>query len=173
MKILFPLSSVTLLLFALPALAAPPVFHVEIKCEPKRAEVKRNYSQSTEEAEENWVYRVTILSHTFREIPDLKVDYVAFSSHERSGSKAAPKAVRTTGSKALGSLRSSDKTSFETEEVKLNKSRLKADWYYTNGAKGKTRDQLTGIWVRVYSGSELIEEFAQPSSLKTQEKWEG
>ena len=55
----------------------------------------------------------------------------------------------------------------------MKKARLKADWYFNNGAKGKAKDELSGIWVRVYSGSELINEFAQPTSLKTKEEWEG
>ncbi len=54
----------------------------------------------------------------------------------------------------------------------LKKARLKADWFYSNGAKSKAKDAVSGIWVRVYSGSELINESAQPASLKTQEKWE-
>jgi hypothetical protein len=36
----------------------------------------------------------------------------------------------------------------------------------------QSKDELSGIWLRVYSGSEWINEFAQPSSL-TQEKWDG
>ncbi len=55
----------------------------------------------------------------------------------------------------------------------LKKARLKADWYYTNGAKSKAKDELRGVLVRVYSGDQLIGEFSQPASLKTQEKWEG
>jgi hypothetical protein len=172
LKTRFLLASLGLLLFALPAIAAAPTFQVEVKCEPKRAEVKRSASDSTEEAAENWDYLVTITSHSFKEIPDLRVDYVVFSKHERFGSKIEGKAKRTTGSKTLGNLASNGKTSFETEQVILKKSRLKADWYYTNGAKGKAKDELSGIWVRVYSGSELINEFAQPASLKTREKWE-
>ncbi len=173
MKIRFRGLALSLFFLAISVAAAPSPVRVEVKCEPKRLEVKRNYSESTEEAKEDWAYRVTILSHTFREIPDLRVEYIVFWSQERSGAKADAKAKRTVGSKALGSLRSSDKTIFETESINLNKSRLKADWYYTNGAKGKTKDQLTGLWVRVYSRDELVEDFAQPSSLKTQEKWEG
>ncbi len=173
MKILFPLTSVGLLLIALATLSAAPTFQVEVKCEPKRAEVKRSASRSTEEVVENWDYLVTITSHSFKEIPDLRVDYIVFSKHERFGSKSEAKAKRTTGSKTLGSLAGNGKTSFETEQVTLKKARLKGYWYYSNGAKGKAKDELSGIWVRVYSGSELINEFAQPSSLKTQEKWEG
>lgn len=172
MKILFPLTSAGLLLLARPIITAAPTFQVEVKCEPKRAEVKRSASTSTEEAAENWVYLVTITSHSFKEIPGLRVDYVVFSKHERFGSKSEAKAARTTGSKTLGNLASNGKTTFETEQVTLKKARLKADWYYANGAKGKAKDELSGIWVRVYSGDELINEFA-PSSLKTQEKWEG
>jgi hypothetical protein len=173
MKILFPLTSVGLLLFALSTLSAAPTFEVEVKCEPRRAEVKRTVSTSTEEAAESWDYFVTITSHSFKEIPNLRVDYVVFSKHERFGSKSEAKAKRTSGSKTLGSLAGNGKTSFETAQVTLKKARLKGTWYYSNGAKRKAQDELSGIWLRVYSGSELIHEFAQPSSLKTQEKWEG
>ena len=139
----------------------------------KRFEVKRSASESTESAEENWGYLVTITNHSFKEIPDLRVDYIVFSKHERFGSKSGePKPERTTGSKTLGPLQNNGKTNFETEQVTLKKARLKADWFYSNGAKSKAKDEVSGIWVRVYSGSELINESAQPTSLKTREKWE-
>ncbi len=171
---MFPLRWLTLLLLVVPTLLAAPGYQVEVKFEQKRFDVKRAASQSTEISEESWGYVVTVSNHSFKEIPDLRVDYVVFSKHQRFGSAVAePKAERTTGSKALGNLQNTGKTSFETEAVTLKKARLKADWYYSNGAKGKAKDELSGIWVRVYSGSELINEFSQPPSLKSQEKWEG
>ena len=174
MKHLFPLTGISLLLFAATALPAASTYQVEVKCEPKRFDVKRDVSQSTEIAEESWGYQVTIASHSFQEIPDLRVEYRIFSKHQRFGSKSAePKPERTSGSKTLGRLQSNGKTSFETDSVTLKKARLKADWYYSNGAKGKAKDELSGIWVRVYAGDELIQEYAQPMALKTQEKWEG
>ncbi len=175
MKTSFPLSGLTLflLLFILPARAAAPTYQVEVKCELKRFEVKRSVSKNTETAEENWVYLVTITNHSFKEIPDLRVDYVVFSKHEKFGSDSGEvDPARTTGSKALGSLQNNGKTSFETEQIKLQTDRLKGGWYYPSGAKRKAKDEVSGIWVRVYSGSELINEFAQPASLKTQEKWD-
>ncbi len=173
MKILFPLSIVGLLLLATPGFSAAPAFQVEVKCEPKRADVKRSASTSTEEAAESWVYLVTVTSHTFQDIPDVRVEYIVFATHERFGSKSEAKPERVPGSKTLGTLARNGKTSFETEPVTLKKARLKADWYYTNGAKSKAKDELRGVLVRVYSGDQLIGEFSQPASLKTQEKWEG
>lgn len=174
MKILFPLSVVTLLLlpFLLPDLSAASTFQVEVKCEPKRAEVSRSASTSTEEATETWFYLITLTSRTFKEIPDVRVEYILFAKHERFGSKAEPKLERKSGSKTLGSLARNGKTSFESEPVTLKKARLKADWYYSSGAKKQAKDELSGVLVRVYSGDELIHEFSQPSSLKTQEKWD-
>ena len=69
-------------------------------------------------------------------------------------------------------MQNNGKTTFETDPVTLKKARLKADWYYANGAKGKAKDEISGVWVRVFSGSEMIDEYANPSSLKSQEKWE-
>lgn len=176
MKTSFPLAGLTLLLllFILPARAAAPSYQVEVKCELKRLEVKRSVSKTTESADENWGYLVTITNHSFKEIPDLRADYVLFSKHERFGSDSGEvDSKRTPGSKVLGSLQINGKASFETEPVALKAARLKGGWYYPSGAKRKAKDEVSGIWVRVYSGSELINESAQPASLKTQEKWEG
>ena len=173
MKII-TLASLILLSLALPARTATSSYRVEIRTELKRLDVKRSTSESTETAEEQWGYVVTVTNHSFKDIPDLRVDYVEFSRHEHFGSKSgAAKDERTSGSKALGNLQNNGKTSFETDPVTLKKARLKADWYYANGAKGKAKDEMSGVWVRVFSGSEMIDEYAQPSSLKTQEKWEG
>ena len=174
MKTPFVISALAVLLLAPAAQTLTPSYHVEVKCEQKRFDVKRTGSESTETAEEKWGYAVTIANRSFKDIPDLQVDYLVFSKHEKFGSKSAePKPQRTAGKKSLGTLQNNGTANFETEVVTLKKARLKADWYYANGAKGKAKDEITGIWVRVYSGSELITEFAQPPALKTQEKWEG
>ncbi len=89
MKILFPLSIVGLLLLATPGFSAAPAFQVEVKCEPKRADVKRSASTSTEEAAESWVYLVTVTSHTFQDIPDVRVEYVV--SPRTNASVQSPK----------------------------------------------------------------------------------
>jgi hypothetical protein len=112
MKTSFPLAGLIslLLIFVLPARAAALTYQVEVKCELKRFEVKRSASESTESAEENWGYLVTIANHSFKEIPDLRVDYIVFSKHERFGSKSGePKPERTTGSKTLGPCRTTGK----------------------------------------------------------------
>jgi hypothetical protein len=170
----FPLFvSLALLLAAGTARTALPNDAVEVKSELKRVDVKRNASLSTESSEEAWTYAITVTNHSFHPIPDLRVDYVEFSRHEVFGSKARDvKSQRKRESKAFGTFENNGELSFETEPVTLKKARLKADWYYSNGAKAVARDAMTGVWVRVFSGNEMIGEYAQPSSLKTDEKWD-
>ena len=127
MKIL-ALSALILLSLALPARTASSNYRVEIKTELKRLDVKRNTSESTETAEEQWGYVVTVTNHSFKDIPDLGVDYIVFSKHERFGSKIEPKPERKSGSKTFGNLTNNGKTSFETEPVTLKKTLLQADW---------------------------------------------
>lgn len=162
-----------MLLLAPAAQTLGPAYHVEVKCNQKRFDVKRSGDESTESAEESWGYAVTIRNTSFKDIPDLQVDYVVFSKHEKFGSKSGDvHSERATGKKSLGTLQNNGTASFDTDPVTIKKARLKADWFYANGAKSAAKDQVSGIWVRVYSGSELITEFAQPTTLKTQEKWE-
>ncbi|MEO6969909.1 MAG: hypothetical protein ABI217_03320 [Chthoniobacterales bacterium] len=102
------------------------------------------------------------------------MEYLVFSKHEKFGSvkgEIVPK--RASGNKALGALANNGTAPFETDPVTLKQSRLKGGWTYNSGAKRHAKDELTGLWLRIYSGNELIDEFAQPASLKTQEKWEG
>lgn len=174
MKTAFLFSALGILLIAPSAQTLTPNYRVEVKSEQKRFDVKRSGSESTEVAEEKWGYAITITNTSFKDIPELQVDYLVFSKHEKFGSKSGEtRPQRTSGKKSLGTLENNGRANFETEPVTLKKSRLKADWEYTNGAKSKAKDEVTGVWVRVYSGSELITEFSQPPALKTQEKWEG
>jgi hypothetical protein len=173
MKLTLPLTTLAVLLAAISA-QPQTSYHVEIKCEQKRFDVKRSGSESTEVAEEKWGYSVTIANHSFKEVPDLQLEYLVFAKHEKFGSKSGEtRPERTSGKKSLGTLQNNGVAKVETDPITLKKARLKADWFYSNGAKGKAKDEITGIWVRAYSGSVLIGEFLQPATLKTQEKWEG
>lgn len=172
MKSPFPIGTLALVLFAASAQSLSSPYHVEVKCELKRLEVKRTASESTETAEEKRGYAVEISNHSFKEIPDLHAEYIIFSKHEQFGSLDQAKLERQQGSKALGAVPNAGKVKFETDAVSLKKARLKADWYYRSGAKNTARDGIVGLWVRVYSGNDLFEESVQPSSLKSQEKWE-
>lgn len=174
MKTVSRLSALAVLLTASTAQPLTQNYQVDVKCEQKRFEVKRTGSESTEAAEEKWGYAITVTNHSFKDIPDLQVEYLMFSRQESFGSKAgAAKPERTSGKKSLGALKNNGTPSLETEAVTLKKSRLKADWYWANGAKSHAKAELIGIWVRVYSGAELLTEFVRPAGLKTQEKWEG
>lgn len=168
-----PILGLALVLFATSAQCLNSPYHVDVKCELKRLEVKRSASESTEKAEEKWGYAIEISNHSFKEIPDLRAEYIIFTKHEKFGSLEKVKAERLKGSKSLGAVPNTGKVSFETDAVGLKKARLKADWYYSSGAKNTAKDGVSGIWLRIYSGNDLIDEVVQPSSLKAQEKWEG
>ncbi len=173
MKLIVPLIGFALLLVAPAAQPAGFAYHVDIKCELKRLQVNREVTGNTETAEESWVYHVSITNHSGPS-PALRVEYREYSTHEKFGSlKGAHDAKPVTGEKTFDILENNAQVSFDTDPVKITKARLKADWEYGNGAKRSTQDSVKGIWLRAYSGPELIDEATQPSALKSQEKWEG
>src|SRR5437867_2658983 len=103
MKIAFSFSLFAILLLATSAQSLPPSYHVDVRCEQKRFDVKRSGSESTESAEEKWGYGITITNHSFKDVPDLQVEYLIFSRHERFGSKSGEtKPERTAGKNSLG-----------------------------------------------------------------------
>jgi hypothetical protein len=67
-------------------------FAVEIHCFPKRIDqsVRTASDGGVNQTRERWVYDLTIENKTFRELTNLDLKYVIFSTQERLGLKADP-----------------------------------------------------------------------------------
>jgi hypothetical protein len=147
---------------------------VEIHCSPKRVDTSlpKNVGEDRTVSKEHWNYDVTVENKTFKSLTGIEVKYVIFYKTEELGSKAEPKTERVTGSNAIAELRPHEKKSFNTNSAELNKSHLTGHWYYSGGERIKAEDTLSGAWFRVYQNGQQIGEYANPSTLITQQKWE-
>jgi hypothetical protein len=150
---------------------------VDVSCQPKKIEDRVTGRQFNEESKtQKWGYSVTVENKTFKPLAQLEVKYIIFYKHEQLGIKGPPQKKQISGSHTISEVPSNDKVSFDTDAVELTKAALLSSLggytYFANGAKLKTDDSLTGIWIRIYQNGALFTEFANPSELPDREKWE-
>jgi hypothetical protein len=166
--------STRLLLFflatGLPALAHAASYSFDFKTEKKKVEGNRTVTLERTVTDEKWSYTVTIQNHSFQDIANIDIKYIVYFKKETEGSKVAREKHKA-GSTTVAVLQNNGSFTFDTDPILLVKSQLDGGFYYENGAKPRSRDSMTGIWVRLYQNGTMIGEYGDPPSL-TNGKWE-
>jgi hypothetical protein len=138
----------------------------------KLDEQKNTKASDTNISKEQWQYIVTVENKQFKDLTGLDIKYMIFYKQEDFGSKNPAKVKHITGSHPVELLKAHEKITFESDFVKLEQARLKAGWYFTDGAKANATGALSGIWVRIYQGTTLVAEMCKPTNLSFKETWE-
>jgi hypothetical protein len=116
-------------------------------------------SEYSKESYEGWGYNVQLTNTTLAPLENLRVDYNIFGRLYSSSSQ-----TRESGSNTVETLAAKKSVTFRTKSFRLSKWKAHDGSYNSNGT-------LTGVWVRLYAGDTLLQEYASPESLKTAEKW--
>jgi hypothetical protein len=131
-------------------------------------EVIKNGRTTTEE---KWGYSVTISNKTPLEITGLRTEYRLFASiddvHVKEKQGLKKKAYRAT----IESIPALSKTVFRTETISAIKMKYNGNIVSAKTGDSSSRETLTGIWIRVYRGDELVQEVSMPEKLRTSETW--
>lgn len=122
-------------------------------------------------SEEKWGYTITINNRSDQTLTDLRADYVLFATVDDPDTRGQKddmrrKAYRST----IKELPAHGRTEFRTEPVLVVKTQLPGNIRYSGSGTGRTREQLYGIWIKIYRGGELVYEAATPDKLRG-EKW--
>jgi hypothetical protein len=151
-----------------------PPTAIEIQLSRGVFDTKKKDNTGSTTIEEQWGYSVTVFNRSTRKLSDLRFDYVLFVKPATSpGTKPNPSAPfkRTAGSNTVAFLKPISNTVFKTDTIKVYKEKLDPGWIWTGSGNNNTiRDTLTGIWIKVYSGDQLVTEICNPESLAKTEK---
>jgi len=127
---------------------------------------------SIAEKKEEWGYVVTIENKAFKPLEYLEAKYIIFYKQEQIGSKVPARLQRKNGTFAIREIPANGKNTFTTDAVELKKAVLTGNYIFTNGARTKAEDGLSGIWIRFYQNGNQVAEYIRPPSLSGKEKWE-
>jgi len=136
-------------------------------------DTKKTEDMATYTTKELWGYNITVANQSGKPLGELKIKYVLFVKPDLEPGKdsSAASFKRTAGSATITGIQPLSKTALRTDTIDIYKQRLKPGWVW--GKTGNTemiRDTLHGIWLKVYSGNQLVAEICTPEALIKTEK---
>ena len=170
MTLLFPL--IGLMALNLSSLSAA-LSDVEIKVTRQKLgeEIDRKTSKAERIATKEILYKITVQSKTFKQLSNLEAKYMIFYYDAKPGSNYDPEEKFQAGSEKITAIASNRSVEFETKSIQLTTVSLDGGWVYDTGASNKSKDRVSGIWVRVFDESgAVVGEYASPSSI-TKRTW--
>lgn len=116
-------------------------------------------------------YRITVKNRNFRALEDVEVKYRLFYVDTDAGSPMPGRLLNKTGAMKFPLVGANALVEVETDPFTLTTEKLSSGYYYTEGGSNKNRDQVVGLWVRVYSKGQLMQEYCNPSTLTKKAEW--
>ena len=124
-------------------------YNLEVSYTKKKiSETKKKMNNTTYE-QEVWVYKINVKNRLPVALSDLRVDYWCFRREDGGKGKGAAR-LETSGTTTIPFLAGSGTVTVDTSEIILNKQKLDAGFYYTNGARDIQADGMGGLAVRVF-----------------------
>lgn len=125
-------------------------------------------------SEEQWGYTATLYNRATKPLKGVRVEYILFVKPDAEPGKDPTSAPlkQKSGTKTVDAVPSRDNINFRTDSITIYKQQLKPGWIWgKTGNNAPIKDSLFGIWIRVYSGDQMVDEVISPESLAKTEKW--
>jgi hypothetical protein len=78
---------------------------------------------------------------------------------------------RLKGNASLKTLEARTEGSVHTKEFPMLESKLAPGYIWANGGKKTSKDDLKGIWVKIYVGDKLVHQQSRPENMMRKEAW--
>jgi hypothetical protein len=140
-------------------------------------EVKRNKEQvgsteyiSMEVKRSHASYDVKMRSKSTVDLTDLEVRYIIFMKEDDRYVRNNNNRQAKRGKHKIEFWPAQELMEFQTKALELETEQLAQGWY--SYGKARARDQLAGIWLRIYRGDLMLAEFSSPTMLEQKYNWE-
>jgi hypothetical protein len=134
-------------------------------------ESQRSRSTRTQTSEAG--YEVSIRNNLGYDLEGLRVEYRVFYRQGAPGIAGQDRPLSVVrGTADVNTVGARNGIALRTSSTRLAQRRFDASACSTvSSSRRHARDDLAGVWVRVYKGDELVGDFSQPSALKDRETW--
>lgn len=121
--------------------------------------------------EDKWGYNVTITNKASKPIENLHAEYLLFATVDSVHVKEKQAMKKKNYRSAIETVPALSRIIFRTETISAFKMKYNGNIVSAKTGDSSSRETLTGIWIRIYSGDELVYEGVTPESLRITEKW--
>lgn len=121
--------------------------------------------------EEKWGYSVTIHNKTSKPINNLRAEYRLFATVDNVHVKESTGLRKKAYSSPIETIPELSRTIFRTESISAFKMKYNGNIVSAKTGENRSRETLSGIWIRIYQGKDLIHETCMPERLSSTETW--
>ena len=136
---------------------------------------QNKYTECGIEYEEyNMHYDIVITNTNYdNDFEDIKVEYliVKFEDALAAKKKSHGTIQRFKGSASHHLIKAREEISIATEKFPMRETELAPGFVWTNGGKKDSKDDIRGIWVKIYVGDKLVHELSKPENMMRKESW--
>lgn len=147
-----------------------------LKITVRRSTESSEKSSSVSTVTERWEagYTIGVTNETWGPLENLTAHYRIFKFDQAVAAQDRGEGdiERKSGKFPIAMLERDATVEHDTEKFLLTASKLKSNWYYINGGRKKSKDELDGCWVRIYKGTQLVHEYSLPSALMREQHWD-
>lgn len=118
-------------------------------------------------------YGIVLKNHSYMDLKNIRIDYLIFKFEDAlAAQKRSEGSVRRlTGSTKIPLIKAGEEATAITEKFPMLETKLEPGYYWTDGGKKTSKDDMHGIWIKVYVGDILATEVSRPENLMRKEKW--
>lgn len=121
--------------------------------------------------EEKWGYSITLINKSSTPLEKLRAEYRLFATVDSVHVKEKQGLRKRSFQSPLETVPELGRLVFRTETISAYKMKYNGNIYSAATGDSSSREQLMGIWLRIYRDKELIYESSAPESLQLTEKW--
>jgi hypothetical protein len=158
-----------LLVFATSALGQ--LDGVRLMASPTKLDEQKSRQGNVTITTKEVAYTVTVENRTFKTIDELQVKYMIFYLDPKPGSSDKPLEVSHQGMETFTHFGANRTATFKTIPLKLMKEELDSGWFYESGGSGRSKDRVTGVWIRAYANGEIVGEYSNPTTIAKKREW--
>lgn len=121
--------------------------------------------------EEKWGYSVTIQNKTSKPLDNLRVEYRLFATVDSVHVKEKQGLKKKAYQSKIEAIPELGRVVFRTETISAFKMKYNGNIVSAKTGDSSSRETLSGIWLRIYNGNDLVHEACMPDKLSVTEKW--
>ena len=118
-------------------------------------------------------YDITITNTAYEDFSDITVEYLIlkFEDALAAQKRSQGEMKRLKGNASLKTLEARKEGSVSTKEFPMLESKRAPGYVWANGGKKSSKDDLKGIWVKIFVGDTLVHQQSRPENMMRKEAW--
>ncbi len=146
---------------------------IQITLDRKKTSPNHTRGGLEQQTSQKWTGTLRVENTSARTSPDLQAKYVVIVKRQELAEKTGSDHLEVVKGEAnVTPLKKGESFSADTTEIELRQQTLNAHYRYKSGGQTRASDAIAGVWVKVFSGTNLVAEYANPETVKSKFKWE-